>query len=267
MNTPLEQLTPISKNGHLWSLGRTVLAGWREMPRHHAHHVRLHGLQTANLSEPAFSTGGGDFVRVAKEDSLSNGSTSHNTREEIAGSLFGSVLLEGEDLTLKGIDLDEVITNFSRSQSFNFVDLGAVLLTGPVGVVYTKGFDYFNLVTSGTGDSSRITRFSSRWDVGRGRIRSQDVAFATTKHRMAGSGWLSTRLDSLDMTLAVIDKRGCAIIDQRVHGNSKDPEYSKLNVIETLLAPVTDAVSNFLGVDCKVFYDGVVQHPEEMKKK
>ena len=189
-----------------------------------------------------------------------------NDKDELTRTAYGSMLLEGEDLKLRGIDLDKVIENFSRSQTFNFMDLGAVLLTGPVGIVYTKGLDYFNLVAQGTGDSSQISKFSSRWSVENGRIAAQDVAFATLKNRMAAKGWLSTQLDSLDMTLAVIDKRGCAIIDQRVYGNSKAPEYSKLKVIETLLAPVTDAVGGFLGVKCEVFYDGVVQHPEGEKK-
>ena len=241
--------------------GRIVLEPFLPMPRYELEYtIKQLKLEEflRSFNEEDFLTGAVDLqVRLSAEG---------NNKQEISNSIEGSMMLAGEDLTLIGLDLDEVITNFSRSQSFNFVDLGAVLLTGPVGVVYTKGLDYFNLVTSGTGDSTRISRFSSRWDVGQGRIKTQDVAFATLKNRMAAKGWLSTDLDSLDINLAVIDRRGCAIIDQRIYGNSKSPERSKLNVIETLLAPVTDAVGDFLGVKCEVFYDGVVQHPIDEKK-
>ena len=193
--------------------------------------------------------------------------TMGEVRETIESNVSGSIYIAGDSINLIGFDLDKFIKDFQRSQTFDLLDLGAVALAGPAGILYTKGSDYVVLLTSDKGDSTQISRFSSQWDLVKGKISSRDVAFATLKNRVALEGWLDLSTDSLDVTIAVIDKKGCAIVDQRIYGNSKEPEYSKVNFFETLLAPVTNAVKDVVGADCKVFYNGNVLHPEKPKSK
>ena len=187
--------------------------------------------------------------------------------ESITSSLNGSIYVVGDSLRLRGLNLDDVIKDYQRSQSFNLVDIGAVVLAGPAGIVYSKGSNYVALLTADKNDSTVISKFSSKWLLDSGRIDVDDVAFATLKNRVAVNGWLDMKSDSLDMTIGVIDKKGCAIFDQRVYGKSDDPEYSKVNFISTLLAPVTNVVKDVVGVKCDVFYNGIVTHPVKPEKK
>ena len=84
---------------------------------------------------------------------------------------------------------------------------------------------------------------------------------------MAVQGWLDMKADSLDMTIGVINEKGCAIFDQRVYGSNEDPDYSKVKFLKTLLAPVTNVIKGAVGAKCDVFYNGTVNHPVEPKKK
>ena len=186
--------------------------------------------------------------------------------ESITSSLSGSIYVVGDSLKLKGLNLDDVIKDFQRSQSFNLVDIGAVALAGPAGIVYSKGSSYVALLTVDKKDSTLISKFSSRWDLDAGRISAEDVAFATLKNRVAVQGWLDMKIDSLDMTIGVINEKGCAIFDQRVYGSGDNPEYSQIKFLKTLLAPVTNVIKGAVGVKCDVFYEGTVNHPEEPKK-
>ena len=74
------------------------------------------------------------------------------------------------------------------------------------------------------------------------------------------------KIDSLDMTIGVINEKGCAIFDQRVYGSGDNPEYSQIKFLKTLLAPVTNVIKGAVGAKCDVFYEGSVSHPEERKK-
>ena len=185
----------------------------------------------------------------------------------ITSSLSGSIYVVGDSLKLKGLNLDDVIKDFQRSQSFNLVDIGAIALAGPAGIVYSKGSSYVSLLTADTKDSTLISKFSSRWLLDSGKISADDVAFATLKNRVAVQGWLDMKTDSLDMTIGIINEKGCAIFDQRVYGKGEDPEYSKVKFIKTLLAPVTNVIKGAVGAKCDVFYNGTVTHPVEPRKK
>ncbi len=90
----------------------------------------------------------------------------------------------------------------------------------------------------------------------------RDVAFATEESRVAAKGWLDFHKDSLDISFAVIDKKGCSLIGQDLYGSIKDPEKSKIKLISTLLAPVTNLLEVTLGLDCDPFYVGRIKHPE-----
>ncbi len=187
--------------------------------------------------------------------------------EEITSSMSGRITLKGDNLTLTGMDLDELINNFQRSQSFNLVDVGAVALAGPAGILYTKGSDYAMMLTANKGDSTTISKLSSKWNLTEGNIKIDDVAFATLENRVAAKGWLNMKTDSLDVVIGVVDESGCAIIDQQIYGKSDDPEYGKVKVIKTLLSPVTKLLNKIVAKDCDKFYDGIVTHPNQKSNK
>jgi len=181
--------------------------------------------------------------------------------EEISLNMSGMIHLEGDSLTLYGLDLDNIINNFRRSQSFNLVDIGAVVVAGPAGILYSKGSDYAKILTANKGEMTKITKASSKWNLTDGNINIDDVAFATTENRVAALGWLDMKTDSLDVRIGVIDINGCSIINQRISGSSAQPEYGKVKVFKTLFSPVSKLINNIIDKQCEPFYQGIVQHP------
>ena len=214
-----------------------------------------------------------ELLTTLKTDTLLSGtmdiymdlSLEGRDREEILSSLNGELNLYGEDLLLYGIDLDEVIKKFKRSQNFNLVDLGAVMFAGPAGLALTKGGNYAAILVTNYGDTSQVTEIVSDWKFENGTILLRDVAFATNESRVAAKGWLDFQQDSLDISFAVVDKKGCNLIGQDLYGSIKDPEKSKIKLISTLLAPVTNLLELTLGIDCEPFYEGRIKHPGKEK--
>jgi len=187
--------------------------------------------------------------------------------QNIFSGINGYVELHGKDLVLYGIDLDNLITKFQRSQKFNLVDVGAVALLGPFGLALTKGSEFASLALGNFGDTTKIGKVISEWDCVNGRLIIKDVAFTTEENRIAGTGWIDLSTDSLDITIAVLDKNGCSILSQSVFGELEDPEQSDIKIVSTVLAPITNLIGGALGKDCEVFYDGQIAHPSKKKQK
>lgn len=178
-------------------------------------------------------------------------------RMEIEQTLNGRLLISGKDLTLYGIDLDKVFDRFKRSQHFTFADLGAVMLMGPAGILLTKGTDYASMIVLNHGESSKVVELSSDWEVEDGMVNLADVAFTTNKNRMAAKGWINLMTDSLNIEIALLNKKGCSQYSQSIKGDIHKPEMGKVKVVKSLLAPVTNIVKG----ECDVFYNGKVKQP------
>ncbi len=185
----------------------------------------------------------------------------------IAPTLNGGVQLKGSNLILEGIDIDEFIKKFERSQNFTLLDLGAAIFVGPVGLAVTKGFDFTRIIVSNPGESSEIEELYTDWNIQKGILKMQDIAFTTPENRIAASGWLNLGIDSLDITLALVNQKGCSALSQNIYGSIEEPELGDVNIISKLLAPITNLVDSDNESDCIPFYTGIVKHPAQIKKK
>jgi AsmA protein len=187
--------------------------------------------------------------------------------DTIVSTMNGTINLSGKNLILNGLDADEIIEDFKRSQKFNLVDLGAVLLAGPVGIVVTKGSDFARLLVFNSGKYTTINELASNWTVENGVFEIQDAAFATNKNRIALIGNIGFSKNNLDLIIALLNKNGCSIFSQEVSGNLSNPTIGKVKVVGTMLAPITNLVDDATGKDCDVFYNGLVEHPKNKTKK
>ncbi|MBP1683341.1 MAG: AsmA family protein, partial [Ignavibacteriaceae bacterium] len=181
----------------------------------------------------------------------------------IVNNMKGDINLSGKDLIFYGLDADKVIDKFKRSQSFNLVDLGAVVLAGPVGLAVTKGTDFALLLVTNSGESSQITNLVSHWELNDGVFIIKDAAFTTNENRIAAKGLIDFSHDSLNLTIALLNKYGCSVFSQNLYGNLDSPALGKVKVVGTILAPVTNLVDDILGNDCVPFYNGSVNHPKK----
>ncbi|MCK5457025.1 MAG: hypothetical protein KAI45_07845, partial [Melioribacteraceae bacterium] len=182
--------------------------------------------------------------------------------DSLKNKLSGTINLEGNNLLLYGLDTDELLKKVERSQNFTLLDVSAVLLTGPVGLAVTKGSDVALLVATSVGEETEIPKFVSDWEINNGIISMKDVAFSTNKNRIAAKGSVDITDQSLYITFGVLRKDGSLRFSQDIYGKFDNPEYGKINVISTVLSPVTNLWNSVFRIEGEVFYDGLVKHPE-----
>ena len=180
---------------------------------------------------------------------------------ELLTNLNGNMNLYGKDMTIYGIDLDNVIRKYQKSQKFSLVDVGAVALAGPIGLAVTKGTQFAGLAIGNYGESTEVKEMVSQWLFTNGRITLQDVAFTTSSNLIAGKGWIDLGSDSLEVTIAVLDRNRCRIVSQTIFGNLDNPQHSEVNIVGTLLGPVTNLLDISRDTDCTPFYTGRLRHP------
>jgi AsmA protein len=174
----------------------------------------------------------------------------------------GEASLQGENLEIAIGNLDEKLSHYESSQNFNLVDVGAFFIAGPLGTAATKGYDFASIL-QGTKGNTEIRMLVSRWKVEQGVAHAQDVAMATKENRLAMKGGLDfVNRDFDDVTVAILDRKGCATVEQRVRGSFSKPDVEKPNVLVSLTGPVSSLISKaakMLGAKCEVFYQGSVQ--------
>lgn len=177
----------------------------------------------------------------------------------------GSISLRGEDLAIAGIDLDREFGKYESGLGINIVDIGAYFFAGPFGPVLTKGYRFATIYRK-KGGTTRIGRLVSDWKADHGVATARDVAMATFENRFALKGridFVNERFD--DVTVALVDKKGCAKVRQKIRGPFRKPQVEKPSVLRTIAGPVLDVVrqaNDLLGGRCDAFYTGSLPPPD-----
>ncbi len=184
---------------------------------------------------------------------------------EVERSASGDVVLQGKNLKLHGHDLDLAFSRYESSQSFNMLDMGALLVAGPAGLAVTKGSDFANVLAGSEGVSDIGTIVSS-WKVKSGVLYAKDVAMATNRYRMALLGGLDIINGSfIDVTLALINNQGCAEVKQKISGPFAKPVVQQPSILKSIAGPVLELFKKgrklLPGGECEVIYAGSVVPP------
>lgn len=182
--------------------------------------------------------------------------------EQLKRSANGHLSIQGESLTLDGIDLDRWLTDVETSQHFDVVDIGAVIFGGPFGLILTQAYDFATLAQKSPGHS-QVQKLVSDWVIKDGVAQAVDVAFATSEHRLVLLGNIDLVKERYDaMTVALITPEGCPILKQEIHGPISKPQIDTANVFTRLTAPVVgllkDVKETLTQEDCEVIYKGAV---------
>lgn len=191
----------------------------------------------------------------------------HGTNpSQMVRTATGSASLQGRNLLLAGSDLDGSLSKFESSQNFNLVDVGAVFFAGPMGLAVTRGYDFASLF-HGSGGKSEIRTVVSDWSIERGVAYATDVAMATAKNRIALQGGLDF-VDQrfADVTVAVVDGKGCPRVRQTIRGAFAKPEVEKPRILTSFAGPLLKLYRRTRALlpsgPCKVFYSGRVAAPK-----
>ena len=188
--------------------------------------------------------------------------------EEIRSNLKGCFEISSDSLIFEGIDLDDILQKYNRSQKFNLTDVSAFVIAGPFGAVVTKGSDFTSLISADLKPEQKtfISKAIARWYLNDGVLQSEDVAFSTNLNRLAFNGSLDIAKDSIPgFTVYVVDQIGCSIMQQTITGKTDNLQIGKLKIAKTLLGSVINAVKSVLGSNCKIVYDGEIKHPDSNK--
>jgi len=217
--------------------------------------------------------------RLSKEENLKgkidlyiNLSMKGKSLPEIKKTLTGDISAKGQDLVFHGIDIDDVIAKFERSQHLNLLDVGSTFFLGPVGPAITKGGQFAHVYTAmHKKKDNEIQKLICAWKLKNGIAEAKDVALSTKKHRIAMLGKLDLVNEKfVDVTIAVLDSKGCAVVSQEMHGSFTNPDIETMNAIQALVGPVMgmldDTTNVFLRKKCKVIYKGSLEHPTGKKK-
>jgi len=193
-------------------------------------------------------------------------STHGKSAKDMRQAMKGTLSLRGKGLVFKGGDLDREFARFESSQTFDLLDVGAVFFVGPLGLLVTKGYDFATIAKGGQG-SSEIRTIVSDWKVEGGVARAQDVAMATNENRIAlqgGLDFVNERFD--DVTIALVDAKGCVTVRQRIRGSFREPVMEKPNLLQSLAGPALRLLRKggdlLGGQQCEVFYAGSVAAPK-----
>jgi AsmA protein len=214
-----------------------------------------------------------EFLRTLSPKKAVEGTMSFSTSlsmqgrslSEMVQTAAGEVSLRGENLVLEGHDLDRTLARFKSSQNFNLVDVGAIFFAGPFGLAVTKGYNFASLF-EGSGGTSRIHTLVSEWRVERGVAKARDVALATSRNRIALQGGLDFVTGRFaDVTVAVVDAKGCATVRQAMRGPFGKPVVEKPQVLTSLAGPMIRLYERTRGLfparPCEAFYSGSVAPP------
>ncbi len=187
------------------------------------------------------------------------------TWQEVKNSAAGSLSMTAGELVLDGYDLDDELDGYAATQRFNLIDVGAVFLAGPLGLATSRGYAFSGLL-EGSGGSTRIVELVSEWTVDGGVAQAQDVAFRTLQNRLALAGGLDfTEYRFDDLRVAVVDRDGCALVEQALTGPFREPEVEQPNFLVTAVGPFLDLIERGMRAitneDCEAFYTGSISHP------
>lgn len=185
---------------------------------------------------------------------------------EAKHSITGKAILEGENLTMYGADLDDILTKYKKTQHFNIVDLGALFVAGPYGAVFTKGINFLELLTHDTTKTTTITKLYSNWAVINGVANAQDVAFSTNHYRIAFNGSLDFRNGSYNnVAISLVNIDGCAALTQNLSGPFEIPETESVSSIGMITGSVDNLwkdLTRSFRTPCLPVYKGKVSHPQ-----
>lgn len=214
-----------------------------------------------------------DFSKTVTPEKVGEGTLSFAANLTLRGTpksgvmrtMTGVASLHGTNLIFDIGDLDKEFSRYESTQSFNLVDVGAFFLAGPLGIAITKGYDYSRILKKTEGQTA-IRTLVSQWKVEHGIAQAEDVALATAHNRVAMKGGLNFADDTYDdVTVALVGPKGCARVEQKIHGSFRKPEVEKPNVVTAVIGParkVINKTKSLLGVKCVVFYSGTVAPPQ-----
>jgi hypothetical protein len=176
----------------------------------------------------------------------------------------GQASIRSEHISINALDIDGLIADYNRTQSFSLIDLASLVIVGPFAPLLTKGVDFsrFGIGRMGKG-GSEIRRVVSDWTIEDGIARTKDVAFTTPKNTVAFRGELNLVDGSYrHFFVATVNQQGCTQVKREVsgplaHPRIEGPGSAALGPFKSVFRGVKKM---FQSNQCDLFYTGSAMH-------
>ncbi len=189
---------------------------------------------------------------------------------DIVKTLNGVFVVNGRNITVIGKNLDRIIDGIKSGGSIGATDIGSFFIVGPLGILADKAYSVGYAANGLDSGKTLIKRIFVKVDIKNGKGYLSDVAFSTTKNRIAAKGvlnFITSRYENV--RVAVLNKKGCATIVQKIGGSFSSPKVevgksvikSIAGKISSLFNKLEKAVGIKKATKCKIFYNGVVKQP------
>ena len=186
----------------------------------------------------------------------------------------GVVLFDGQGVGVEGYDIDKIVKSYNALKSGDLKKAGASFLSSAMDNA-SKGKGAFDDLKGGT---TAVNHLHVKIDIAKRMATLSDVAIATLNNRIALKGGINIVDESLKgMSVAILDKKGCASYSQGISGSLSNPKGKSLTSTKDVsveqVQEVVNMVSSFFGKKkekkvekkqdekCSAFYTGVVKHP------
>lgn len=206
-----------------------------------------------------------NFSKEVLERDLLDGLTNADVKLSFVGgelkkikeTLTGSVLLDGQKVTLKGYDLDKIAKTYNDAKDTVSLNLASLFTT-------ISNADI-------QGGTTAVEHLHVKVDIDNRMAKLSDVAIATLKNRLAIKGSTDIVSEKFnDVQVGLLDAKGCAKFSQTIQGTFSKPS---IKVDEGMVNTVVNMATSFFGKvsnlgapakkeePCKIFYNGVVKQP------
>jgi len=230
--------------------------------------VNIRFAQTGSDIEQLFMAAGGkQGLLTGKADLSWNLFMKGADPGALAGTMTGDISWKGSDLEVRDFDPDALLSAIREGKPPPLAPMGALLLPGPLFTAAAEGLSGPDTGAGKEGEEGLVDTLVSNWTVKNGRFEAEDVALSTKEHRVALTGGIDLPGGQFDnITIALVDYRGCARAGQTIQGAFRQPRIAGTVAAkgeeppgETPAGEATEAAP---GRECKVFYAGTVPPPQ-----
>jgi hypothetical protein len=230
--------------------------------------VNIRFAQTgSDIGQLFMATGGKRGLLAGKADLSWNLFMKGEDPDALARTMTGDISWKGSDLKVRDFDPDALLSAIREGKSAPLARMGALLLPGPLFTAAAEGLFRPDAREGKEGQEGVVDTLESHWTVKNGRFEAEDVALATKGHRVALTGGIDLPGGQFDnITVALVDDRGCARAGQTIQGAFRLPR-----IAETIAAkgkepagetPAGETTEAAPGRECTVFYAGTVPPPQ-----
>lgn len=230
--------------------------------------VHVQYSQTGFRLEELFSASGRKHgLLEGKADLSANLLMKGETPDALAGTMTGEISWKGNDLKIPEFDPDPLLSDAGERKGVPLARMGALLLPGPPFTAAAGGLSGPDAIEENAAGEGQARALVSLWTIKNGVFEANDVAFATKGHRVALAGKIDLPGEQFDdITVALVDERGCARAGQTIQGPFRLPRISEATAGKKEAppeeTPMGKAKETAPGEECEVFYAGSVLPPE-----